>query len=154
MIVLLVSFSGLTPKYLFGVELVFPYMGLIAAVGWGRSGLALGPMLFLLLFGFVDDVSQAPWGSHALVNLMTYGFSAVLFQTFDVDRNPVMSIALPVLCSASGIVLIWILATLSLGQPARSAPLVSACIATVCVQSLTASIFHLGMRYGLKGGRT
>lgn len=154
LIIALVTLAGLTPKYVFGMELVFPYMGLIAAIGWGRAGFALAPMIFLLIFGFADDVSQAPWGSHGLANLLTYGFAASLFQTFDIERNPLMNIGLPFVCTLVGIVLIWTLASVSLGQPARAAPLVSAFIATIFVQSFAAPLFDLGIRHGLSGGRT
>ena len=149
----LIGMGGLTPKYIFGAEIVWPYMGLIAAIGWGRSGLALGPMVFLLLFGFADDVSQAPWGSHGFANLLTYGLSALVFQTFDVERNPVLNLSLPLACLLVGVVLIWLMASVSLGQPARAAPLISAYFATVLVQIATAPLFDLGVRRALQGGR-
>ena len=39
LVVAMIGLVGLTPKSFFGVPLAWPYVGLIAAVGWGRSGL-------------------------------------------------------------------------------------------------------------------
>ena len=65
LVVLVIGMVGLTPKSFFGVPLAWPYVGLIAAVGWGRSGIAFGPMVLLVLFGFAQDASQAPWAAMA-----------------------------------------------------------------------------------------
>ncbi len=151
-VVLLIGVVGLTPKSVFGMPLAWPYVGLIAAVGWGRSGLAFGPMVFLIFFGFAQDVSQAPWGSHGLANLLTYGVSVLVSQTFDTDRNPSLSFGLPVITLFLGMVLVWLAATVSSGHAVRIIPLMTAYFATLIVQMLIAPLFDLGIRRGLSGG--
>jgi len=122
-VVLLIGVVGLTPKSVFGMPLAWPYVGLIAAVGWGRSGLAFGPMVFLIFFGFAQDVSQAR-----------------------------LSFGLPVITLFLGMVLVWLAATVSSGHAVRIIPLMTAYFATLIVQMLIAPLFDLGIRRGLSGG--
>jgi hypothetical protein len=61
---------GMTPKAFFGFPLAWPFAALWGAMGWGRVGLALRPMMLLVLFGLMQDiVSNAPLGCFAMINL-------------------------------------------------------------------------------------
>jgi len=151
-VVAMIGLVGLTPKSFFGVPLAWPYVGLIAAVGWGRSGLGFGPMVFLLLFGFAQDASQAPWGSHGLANLLTYGFSAMVTQMADTERTPVLSFALPVVTLLFGIGLVWLTASISSGHFVRVAPMLTAYFATLFVHMLISPLFDLGTQRHAMGG--
>jgi hypothetical protein len=152
LIVALVGLAGLTPKALFGVPLTWPYVSLIAAVGWGRSGLAFGPIILLVLFGFAQDASQAPWGSHGLANLLTFGLAVVVSQTFDGDRGSGAGFALPLACLFAGVALVWALASIAVGHAVRVTPMLAAYFATVIIYMLMAPLFDLGIRRGLRGG--
>lgn len=152
LIVLAIGMAGLTPRSFFGVDLAWPYVGLIAAVGWGRSGIGFGPMVLLVLFGFAQDASQAPWGSHGLANLLIYGLSAMVHQMFDTERTPFLSFILPVVTLFSGITLVWIVASISSGHIVRVTPLLTAYFATLVVHMLIAPLFDLGVRRSTSGG--
>jgi len=152
LLVALIGMVGLTPKSFFGVTLAWPYVGLIAAVGWGRSGMAFGPMVFLLIFGFAQDASQAPWGSHGLANLLTYAAAAAVTQMADTERAPMLSFVLPVVTLFLGIALIWLTASISSGHIVRVTPMLTAYFATLVVHMLLAPLFDLGVRRGAAGG--
>jgi hypothetical protein len=152
LLVALIGLVGLTPKSLFGVQLSWPYIGLIAAVGWGRSGMAFGPMMFLVLFGFAQDASQAPWGSHGLANLLTFGLSVIVSQMADTERSPILSFVLPVVTLFFGIMLVWLVASVSSGHIARVTPMLTAYFATLVVHMLIAPLFDLGIRPSVSGG--
>ncbi len=152
MIVAVIGLVGLTPKSFFGVPLAWPYVGLIAAVGWGRSGIGFGPMVLLVLFGFAQDASQAPWGSHGLANLLTYGLSAMVTQIFDAERTPFMGFILPVITLFCGITLVWFVASISSGHMVRVTPMLTAYFATLVVHMLIAPLFELGIRRGMRAG--
>ena len=152
LVVPVIGMVGLTPKSFFGVPLAWPYVGLIAAVGWGRSGIAFGPMVLLVLFGFAQDASQAPWGSHGLANLLIFGLSAMVHQMFDTERTPFLSFILPVVTLFSGIALIWIVASISSGHIVRVTPLLTAYFATLVVHMLIAPLFDLGAQRTVSGG--
>ncbi len=154
MVVALIGLVGLTPKSLFGVPLAWPYVGLIAAAGWGRSGIGFGPMLMLILFGFAQDASQAPWGSHGLANLMIYGLSAMVHSTFDTERTPFLSFILPVVTLFSGITLVWFVASISSGHFVRVTPMLTAYFATLVVHMMIAPLFDLGIRRSVPNGGT
>ena len=150
--VIVIGMVGLTPKSLFGLPLAWPYLGLIAAVGWGRSGIAFVPMALLLLFGFAQDASQAPWGSHGLANLLTYGLAAMVTQMADTERSPILSFFLPVVTLFVGITLVWLVASISSGHAVRVTPLLTAYFATLVVHMVIAPLFDLGIRRGSVGG--
>ena len=150
--VILIGMVGLTPKSLFGLPLAWPYLGLIAAVGWGRSGIGFAPMALLLVFGFAQDASQAPWGSHGLANLLTYGLAAIVTQMADTERSPILSFFLPVVTLFVGISLVWLVASISSGHVVRVTPLLTAYFATLVVHMVIAPLFDLGIRRGSVGG--
>ena len=152
MLVAVIGLVGLTPKTLFGVQLSWPYIGLIAAVGWGRSGMAFAPMAFLLMFGFAQDASQAPWGSHGFANLLTYGLAVIGSQMADTGRSPILRFVLPVVTLFFGIMLVWLVASVSSGHIARVTPMLTAYFATLVVHMLIAPLFDLGIRRGVSGG--
>lgn len=143
LIVTVIGLVGLTPKSFFGVPLAWPYVGLIAAVGWGRSGLGFGPMILLLLFGFAQDASQAPWGSHGLANLLTYGLAAAVSQMADTERTPLLSFLLPVVTLLFGMLLVWVVASVSSGHLVRVTPMLTAYFATLVVHMLISPLFEL-----------
>lgn len=149
--VIVIGMVGLTPKSLFGLPLAWPYLGLIAAVGWGRSGIGFAPMALLLLFGFAQDASQAPWGSHGLANLLTYGLAAMVTQMADTERSPILSFVLPVVTLFVGITLVWLVASISSGHVVRVTPLLTAYFATLVVHMVIAPLFDLGIRRGSAG---
>lgn len=150
-LVAMIGLGGLTPNVFFGLTLSWPYAALIAAVGWGRSGLAFGPMAALTLFGFAQDVTtSAPLGCFALVNLATYGASASVSQMFDIERSQGMNYGLPILMLVFGMFLVWLLASFATAHVARIAPLFSALLATIFLHMLIAPVFDLGIRRGAR----
>lgn len=149
-----IGLVGLTPKSFFGVPLAWPYVGLIAAVGWGRSGLGFGPMVFLLFFGFAQDASQAPWGSHGLANLLAYGLSSKVSQMVDTERTPVLSFALPVVTLFFGITLVWLTASISSGHLVRVTPMLTAYFATLVAHMLISPLFDLRSHRWTTSGAT
>ncbi len=152
-LVAIIGVMGLTPNVIFGQTLIWPYAGIIAAAGWGRSGLAFAPMVLLVFFGIAQDVTGgAPIGCFALVNILVFGASAGLSQTFDMERSPGMNFAVPVMALAIGFILVWILASLSGGYIARAAPLISAFFATLFAHVVLSGLFDLGVRRGQARG--
>jgi len=155
LLVAVIGLTGLTPNVLFGETLSWPYAALIAAVGWGRSGLAFTPMAALLLFGFAQDVTaSAPLGCFALVNLAAYGVSSGFSQTFDIERSQGMNYGLPLVILVFGMILVWLLASFSSNHVVRAVPLISAFLATVFLHMLIAPVFDLGIRRGGHAGAT
>jgi len=155
LVVIIIGGMGLTPNGVFGVTLIWPQIALIAAVGWGRAGLAFSPMILLIAFGFVMDIKEfSPLGCFSLVYLITYGASAGVSQTFDIERSPGMNYGLPLLMLLFGMIVLWILASLSGGHFERVVPFVSTLLATVFVHMLISPVFDLGDRQVWLGGGT
>jgi len=149
LLVAAIGLLGLTPNVLFDVALSWPYAALIAAIGWGRSGLGFAPMAVLVVFGFAQDVTaSAPLGCFALVNLVAYGASAGLF---DIERSQGMNYGLPVAILFLGMAMVWLLASFSSNHLARLVPLMSAFLATLFLHMLIAPVFDLGIRRGANG---
>ncbi|MBR9833754.1 MAG: hypothetical protein GYB42_00855 [Alphaproteobacteria bacterium] len=154
-IVIAIGLAGLTPNVFFDLTLSWPYAALIAAVGWGRSGLGFAPMILLALFGFAQDVTtSAPIGSFALVNFLTFGAASGLSQTFDIERSPGMNYGLPLALIGVGMVLVWLLASFASGHIVRVIPLISVYLATIFLHMLIGPLFDLGIRRGDPGGAT
>lgn len=146
-IVAVIGLAGLTPNVMFDIALSWPYAALIAAAGWGRSGLGFGPIIALILFGVAQDItSDAALGAHALVNLLAFGFSALVSQTFDSQRSQSMAYGLPILSIGLGVFLVWLLASISGGHAERVTPMLAVFLSTVFVHMIAAPIFDLGIR--------
>lgn len=146
-IVILIGLAGLTPNVMFDIALSWPYAALIAAAGWGRSGLGFGPMVALIAFGIAQDItSDAALGVHALVNLLTFGFSALVSQTFDIERSQGMAYGLPVVSIGLGVMMIWTLASVSSGFIERVVPMLAVFLSTVLVHIIIGGVFDLGIR--------
>lgn len=156
LIIAAIGLIGLTPKTLFNTELVWPYASLIAAVGWGRSGLGFRPMTVLILFGFAQDVSAyAPLGCFGFINLATFGGSSLIARAFDRDRNPLINTVAPVLLYAIAFLLVWLFASFSGNHLVQLSPLVNVFVVTYILHILIAPVFDLGRRVGpLTGNMT
>ena len=152
-LVAIIGLTGLTPNVMFDIALSWPYAALIAAAGWGRSGLGFGPMIALVLFGVAQDItSDAALGVHALVNLLTFGFSALVSQTLDTQRSQSMAYGLPILSIGLGVSLVWLLASVSGGHAERVTPMFAVFLSTVFVHMIAAPVFDLGIRRGDAAG--
>ncbi|GGB66650.1 hypothetical protein GCM10011503_14280 [Henriciella pelagia] len=147
LMVALVGIVGLTPKSLFDQELVWPYAALVAAVGWGRSGVAFRPMVLLVILGVAQDVSAyAPLGCFGFINLSVFGLSAAFSRAFDRERAPIISMAAPVVLYAIAFSLVWLLASFASGHVVQVSPLISAMVVTYVMHMLMAPVFDLGRR--------
>ncbi len=146
-VVAMIGLMGLTPNVIMGQTLVWPYAGMIAAAGWGRSGLAFAPVFVLMGLGFAQDVtSGAPIGCFALVNILVFGASVGLGQVFDIERAPSMAMIVPAVSICVGFILTWLIASLSGGYLARLSPLFWAFAATLLLHVLIAPLYDLGVR--------
>ena len=144
-----VGLLGLTPKEIFGVSVAWPHAALWGAVGWGRVGLSFRPMLILILFGLMQDIAfHAPLGCFVIVNLLTYGASAAIAGTFDVDNEPVVGIVAPVLLFSGAFILLWLLASILQDHAVRFAPLFVAGLTTGGAYAVGQKVFALGRRPG------
>ena len=153
LIVIAVGVIGLTPKTLFDTELVWPYAALVAAVGWGRSGLAFRPMALLVLLGIAQDVSAyAPLGCFGFINLSAFGLSAFVHRTFDRERSPVITTVAPVLIYAAAFALVWLFASFNSNHLVQTAPLINAYVVTYILHIAAAPAFDLGRRVGPLAG--
>ncbi|MEM8616957.1 MAG: hypothetical protein AAGF20_08490 [Pseudomonadota bacterium] len=144
-----IGLAGLTPNVFLNLTVAWPYAALIAAVGWGRSGLGIAPILALLIFGFAQDVTaSAPLGCHGLINLLTYGAVAGLAYAFQFERSPALAFAEPLVMLAFGMALVWVMASLVSGHLEKAAPLMSSGFATIFLYMLIGPLFDLGRRRG------
>ncbi|MGB3624346.1 MAG: hypothetical protein WA989_00860 [Henriciella sp.] len=146
-LVVIIGLAGLNPQTLFGNELVWPYASLVAAIGWGRSGLALRPMAILVILGVAQDVSAyAPLGCFGFINLSVFGLSAGISRTFDRERAPIITIIAPVVLYSFAFSLVWLLASFASGHVVQMSPLISAFVVTYFLHMLVAPVFNLGRR--------
>ncbi len=153
LIIAAIGLIGLTPKTLFGTQLVWPYATFVAAIGWGRSGLGFRPMAVLVLFGFAQDVSAyAPLGCFGFINLAAYGGSALVARAFDRDRAPLITTLAPVLLYAIAFLLVWMFASFSGNHIVQIAPLLNVFVVTYILHILIAPVFDLGRRVGPLAG--
>ena len=149
LIVILIGLIGLTPKSLFGRELIWPYASFIAAVGWGRSGLAFRPMALLVLLGLVQDVSAyAPLGCFGFINLSALGMSALIARAFDRERSPFITTISPIVIYAAAFGLVWLFASFNSNHVVQLAPLINVFVVTYILHILIAPVFDLGRRIG------
>lgn len=148
-----VALFGLTPKTLFGLSIAWPYASLWGAVGWGRVGLSLRPMLILIAFGLVQDISfNAPLGCFVIVNLGVYGLSALIADTFDVFE-PLVAIIAPTLLFSAGMFFTWFLASSLQDHAVRVTPLIMTLFTTGILYVGVHRVFNLGRRPGEMAGR-
>ncbi len=148
-IIVSIGLLGLTPKTFFGTELVWPYAGLIAAIGWGRSGLAFRPMVLLVLVGVAQDVSAyAPLGCFGFINLSAFGISAMISRAFDRERSPLITTVAPLFIYAAAFGLIWLFASFNSNHVVQLSPLINAFVVTYILHILIAPVFDLGRRIG------
>ncbi|MEM5516557.1 hypothetical protein WNY37_06325 [Henriciella sp. AS95] len=147
LIVALIGIVGLTPKTLFSQELIWPYAALVAAIGWGRSGVAFRPMVILVILGVAQDVSAyAPLGCFGFINLSVFGMSAALSRAFDRERAPIITMLAPILLYSAAFGLVWLLASFASGHMVQLSPLVGAFVVTYIMHMLVAPVFDLGRR--------
>ena len=151
-----VGLLGLTPKELFGVSIAWPHAALWGAVGWGRVGLSFRPMIILIAFGLMQDIAfHAPLGCFVIVNLITYGASAAIAGTFDVENEPIVGVVAPVLLFLGAFFFLWLLASTLQDHAVRFLPLLLAGLTTGGVYAVGHKVFDLGRKPGeLSGGST
>lgn len=146
-LVVAIGLLGLTPKTLLGTQLTWPFAAMVAAVGWGRSGLGFRPMFLLILLGFAQDVSaDAPLGTFGFINLCAFGLSSLISGVFDRERSPFITTIAPIFLYAAGFAIVWLFASFTSGHLVQFSPLVNAFIVTYITHVLIAPIFDLGRR--------
>jgi|TARA_R110002020_G_scaffold406378_2_gene616415 hypothetical protein len=149
-----VGLLGLTPKTMFGLSIAWPYAALWGAVGWGRVGMSLRPMILLIAFGLIQDISfNAPLGCFVIVNLVVYGFSAWIAGMFDVMNEPLVAIIAPVLQFISGFLVLWLMASALEDHAVRATPLFAAFLTTGVIYAACHRLFDLGRAPGESVGQ-
>lgn len=147
LLVIMIGLVGLTPKSVFGTELTWPYAALLAACGWGRSGLAFRPMFILAVLGFAQDVSAyAPLGCFAFINLTTFGLSALVHRSFDRERSPVITTLAPIVLYAVAFGLVWLFASFNGNHLVQTTPIIQTYVVTYILHIIVAPVFDLGRR--------
>ena len=153
-LIAVVGLFGLTRNDIFGLSFAWPHAALWGAVGWGRVGLSIRPMLILIVFGMVQDVTfHAPFGSFEVINLMTYAASTAIAGEFDVTNEPLIGIASTVLLFSGAFLLLWLMASTLEDHPVRILPLVAAMLTTGLLYALIHRLFDLGRRPGEVSGQ-
>lgn len=146
---LLIWFLGLIQTGLTGLSLPWPFVLLVAAVGWSRRGLSLRPMMAIVVLGLAQDLSHAaPFGSFAIAGLATYALHAGIIRSLDVERDPVLSAAMPFLSLTAGVILIWIVASNVAGHAAELATLAASWLATLLLYAIVHPMLDLNTRSG------
>ena len=153
LVAIVIGLAGLTPKTLFGTELIWPYAAMVAAIGWGRSGLAFRPMAILVLLGIAQDVSaDAPLGTFGFINLAAFGLSSFISRVFDRERSPLITTVAPIFIYAAGFGLVWLFASFTSGHIVQVSPLIKAFSVTYILHIVAAPVFDLGRRVGPLAG--
>jgi hypothetical protein len=149
-----IGLLGLTPREFFGLSVAWPYAALWGAVGWGRVGLSLRPMAFLIAFGLVQDVTfHAPLGCFVILNLLAYGASAAIADMFDVMNEPLIAILAPILLFSGAFLLLWLMASTLEDHAVRAMPLFASLLTTGAVYAVLHRMFDLGRRPGEMAGQ-
>lgn len=147
--ILTIGILGLTPKSFLGQEIIWPYAALWGAIGWGRVGLALRPMLILTFLGLAQDINtNAPLGCFVIVNLVTYGMSAAAADTFDLENSVILSILTQTGLLVLGFVIVWLQASLLQEHLVRVLPLLRTLIITGISFAIVHKLFDLGRAPG------
>ena len=153
-IIALVGLIGLTPKSLFGLDLIWPYAALWGAAGWASAGLSLRPMLILCVFGMAQDISyHSPIGSFMLVNLATYGAASLAGGTLDVEGDPTKALLVAAFSMAVGFAVMWFMASATADHVVRLLPILLVFVVTLLLFVPFARLFRLGGRPGERGYR-
>lgn len=148
-LIAVVGLFGLTRNDIFGLSFAWPHAALWGAVGWGRVGLSIRPMVILIAFGIVQDVIfHAPFGSFEVINLMTYAASTAIAGEFDVTNEPLIAIASTVLLFVGAFLLLWVMASTLEDHPVRVMPMVAAMMTTGVLYALLHKVFDLGRKPG------
>lgn len=149
-----IGLLGLTPREFFGFSIAWPYAALWGAVGWGRVGLSVRPMILLIIFGLVQDVTfHAPIGCFVILNLLAYGASAAIADMFDVMNEPLIAILSPVLLFSGAFLLLWLMASTLEDHAVRILPLVASLMTTGLVYAVLNKVFDLGRLPGESVGQ-
>lgn len=148
-IIMTVGILGLTPKTFMGMSIMWPYAALWGAVGWGRVGLSLRPMILLILFGLAQDISlNAPLGCFVIVNLSVYGLSVAVAESVDLKNDPILGVVAPAALLMIAFVLVWALASLLQEHPVRFVPLIKTLLITGLGYAICQKAFDLGRAPG------
>lgn len=152
-IITIVGVLGMTPKAVFGIALAWPFAALWGAIGWGRAGLSLRPMLLLVGFGLMQDiVSNAPLGCFAMINLLVYGFSAGIADQTDGMRDTLVAVVGPAVLLVAAFLLVWAFASITADHLVHAWPLLTGFITTGLVYAFGNGMFDLGRRPGESPG--
>lgn len=144
-VISVISLAGLRPPIIFGVTIVWPFAALWGAVGWGQAGLAIRPLMLLIIFGIFHDVAaNAPLGCFVLIYLVTYGLSAAAASTFDFLEQPILHAITSLILMFFAFFLLWIIASSFTNFPVRIWPLFVRFLMTTITYILLARIFDLG----------
>ena len=148
-LVVIVWFVGLTPWAIGGFELPWPILLLVAAVGWSRIGLFMRPVFALVLLSLLYDIAAAaPLGSYMIVALSAYGVQVLAQSALDTEQGAVMETAIPFLALATGMAILWVIASASSGYPMRILPFLTSGLATAIAYMVLAPAFNLRARSG------
>lgn len=154
-IIALVGAIGMLPREAFGFAIAWPFAALWGAMGWGRAGLSVRPMVLLLLFGLMQDIiSNAPLGCFAVINLAVYGLSAFITDQTDGMRDALVAAAGPAFMLATAFLMVWVFASVTTNQPVRSSPILMSVISTGLVYIAAYRMFDLGRRPGEPPGQS
>ncbi|MEZ5953115.1 MAG: hypothetical protein R3C13_02300 [Hyphomonas sp.] len=154
LVIAAVGLFGLTRNDIFGMSFAWPHAALWGAIGWGRVGLSIRPMLILIAFGLIQDVTfHAPFGCFEVVNLLTYAGSTAIASQFDVTSEPLIAIVATVLLFSGAFLLLWLMASTLEDHPVRILPLVASMLTTGALYALIQRVFDLGRRPGELSGQ-
>lgn len=153
--IVLTGAIGMLPREIFGIEIAWPFAALWGAMGWGRVGLSIRPMILLLLFGLMQDiVSNAPLGCFAVINLAVYGLSAGFTEQTDGMRDALVAALGPLVMLACAFVLIWLFASITSDHLVRTGPILWSIATTGLVYLVGYRMFDLGRRPGEAPGQS
>lgn len=152
--IVLAGTVGMLPRELFGLEIAWPFAALWGAMGWGRVGLSIRPMILLTLFGLMQDIiSNAPLGCFAVINLAVYGLSAGITEQTDGMRDIFVAVLGPLIMLSAAFVLIWTFASLTSDNIVRTGPILWSIVTTGLVYLAAYRMFDLGRRPGEPPGQ-